>query len=272
MIKRINHLLIIYLFILYTLSYNIFYVFIFQFKFSLCISLVIPSTNTTWFRCKRHIENMICASSKYPKEVIIVISESGVNRKVKYITYCNFIINLYYRKNIKNAASNKNYGSKYTTCSHISFFDSDDIMSNNRIKTIHYILYHYKNFDLIMHMYSLNYSLINNNYIDYKNINSYFYLNSSYISDLYKKNINSHKLQLWGCCHFLPIHYHISNGWITISKKMFEREKFNEDISIQRAEDSEFNGRVISKGYRALILTLILGYYSKNKEKCINIL
>lgn len=69
------------------------------------------------------------------------------------------------------------------------------------------------------------------------------------------------------CCHFLPKHYHISNGWITIKKSLFRNEKFNEDKSAQRAEDSEYNGRVIAKGYNALILTIVLGYYAK-RNKC----
>lgn len=233
---------------------------------SICVSLVIPSTNLSWHKCKRQIEFMICNSIEYPKEVIVVISGSNYSKKVEYNTYCNYKIYLYYRKNKRNSASNKNYGSKYSKCSYISYFDSDDIMSQDRIKVIHHIIKYIFKYDIVLHMYSRNFTVVKDNVINYNNISSYFYLNSSYITYLYRKYMPSHKVQLWGCCHFLPIKYFISNGWITIKRSLFDKEKFNEDISIQRAEDSEYNARVISKGYKALILTLILGYYSKQNE------
>lgn len=254
------------LFIMIILSYDMMY-FIFYFNNdSICISLVIPSTNYTWNKCNKQIEYMICNSSEYPKEVIVVISDSNYSRKEEYYTYCNYKITLYYRKNKKNSASNKNYGSKYVKCSYISYFDSDDIMSHDRIKTLLHILKQFFKYDIILHMYSRNYTIVKENKIKYKNISSHFYLNSSYITTLYRRNMPKHRIELWGCCHFLPIKYHISNGWITIKRSVFYREKFNEDVSIQRAEDSEYNARVISKGYKSLILSIILGYYSKQNE------
>lgn len=231
-----------------------------------CISLVIPSTLFTWNKCHKQVEYMICKSIKFPKEVIVVISDSNNTRKEEYSTYCHYKISLYFRKNKRNSASNKNYGSKFSKCSYISYFDSDDIMSNERIKTIHHIIKYIFKYDIILHMYTRNYTIFKQNIVNYNKISKHFYLNSSYITYLYRRNMPKHKIQLWGCCHFLPRKYHISNGWITIKKSMFNMEKFNEDVSIQRAEDSEYNARVISRGYKALILTMILGYYSKQNE------
>lgn len=231
------------------------------------ISLVIPATLYSWNKCNKQIEQMICNSSITPRETIIIISGYKYDRKVLYITYCKRKVIIFYRKNQRNSASNKNYGSKYTKCNYISYFDSDDIMSPDRIKTLQFIITHFVDYDLILHMYTRNYSILKKSLYNYNNIARYFYLNSSYITKLYRKNIKNHKIELWGCCHFLPKPYHISNGWITIKKSMFILEKFNEDISIQRAEDSEYNGRVISKGYKALILTMILGFYSR-QNKC----
>lgn len=253
-------------FIIIILSFDIWYYITYYNFDSICLSLVIPSTILSWYRCKKQIEYMICNSNEYPKEVVVVISGSNFSMKEEYNTYCNYKITLYFRKNKKNSASNKNYGSKYTKCSYISYFDSDDVMSHHRIKTLIYIIKNIFKYDIILHMYSRNYTIVKENVIDYNNILNHFYLNSSYITYLYRKNMPAHKLQLWGCCHFLPIKYHISNGWITIKRSLFDKEKFNEDISIQRAEDSEYNARVISKGYKILILTLVLGYYSTQNE------
>lgn len=233
---------------------------------SFCISLVIPSTIHSWIKCFKQIEYMICNSTEYPKEVILVISGSTYTKKEEYNTYCNFIVTLYFRKYKRNSASNKNYGSQYSKCTYISYFDSDDIMSKDRIKTLHHILQNIYSYDIVLHMYSRNYTYVKQSEVDITNISKYFYLNSSYITYLYKRNMPIHKVELWGCCHFLPIKYHISNGWITIKRSVFENERFNEDRSIQRAEDSEYNARVISKGYKVLVLTLIMGYYSKQNE------
>lgn len=231
-----------------------------------CISLVIPSTTLSWHKCKKQIEYMICNCLEYPKEVIVVISGSNYNHKREYYTYCNYTIYLYFRKNIRNSASNKNYGSQFSLCPYISYFDSDDIMSHDRIKVIHYIIKNIYKYDIILHMYSRNYTIVQKSFIDYNKISNHIYLNSSYITYLYKRNMPKYEVKLWGCCHFLPIKYHISNGWITIKRSIFEKEKFNEDTTLQRAEDSEYNARIISKGYKSLILTLVLGYYSKQNE------
>lgn len=207
---------------------------------------------------------MICNSSLFPTEVIIVISNSGYNRKEEHNINCRFKILLYYRRGKRNSASNKNYGSVHANCPFLSYFDSDDIMAYNRIEIIYYILKNYQ-VDIIMHMYTRDYNyFINNNYNKYL-IQNYIFFNSSYVTQKYKEHINTHIIKLWYCCNFLNLD-NISNGWITISRKLFNVERFNEDKSIQRAEDSEYNGRVISKGYKSLILGMILGFYSKRNK------
>lgn len=245
---------------------NIFYVFKISNVDSECISLIIPSTNISWNKCRNQIEYMICKSVEKPQEVLIIVSGTGIDKSFHYTTFCKYNLRIYYRRNNMNSASNKNFGTRYAKCLHISFFDADDIMSNNRIKILKYIIKEYKNYDIILHMYTRNYIQFKRNVKYSKNISKYFYLNSSYITSLYRKNIHLYKVQLWGCCHFLPKQYHISNGWITVKKSMFNVEKFNEDISLTRTEDSEYNGRVIMKGYKALILRMILGYYSKQND------
>lgn len=231
-----------------------------------CISLIIPSTNNTWNMCKKQIENMICKSIETPKEVIIVISNCVRNHKETYNTYCKYKLYLYYRKNIKNAASNKNYGGELSKCNIISYFDSDDIMSSYRIKMLHNVMQYYSEYDIVLHMYTKNYNSFKQSTIDLSNIPKYIYSNSSYLTSLYKRIVKTRNVRLWGCYNFIPRLYHISNGWITIRRELFEKEKFNEDISIQRAEDSEYNGRVISKGYRALYILLELGFYSRQNQ------
>lgn len=232
-----------------------------------CISLIIPSTFYSWRKCRSQILLMICNSRRLPDEIIIVISNSGYNKREIIYTSCKKNIHLLFKKLRKNSASNKNFGSKYSHCKYISFFDSDDIMSKYRMFILNHITTYYQQYDIIMHMYTRNFTRFKNIvFKDYYNISLHFYLNPLYITKLYKRNIRKYRIKLWGCCHFLPKQYPISNGWITVKKSLFNQEKFNEDKSIQRAEDSEYNGRVISKGYKALILTIILGYYSKQNE------
>lgn len=97
---------------------------------------------------------MICNSIEIPKESVIIISESNTNINIKRKLYCKSILSIYYRKGKKNSASNKNYGFKYTHCSYISFFDADDVMYNNRINILHYIINKYPEYDIIMHKYT----------------------------------------------------------------------------------------------------------------------
>lgn len=202
--------LFIYLIIIILIN-NMNYLILKYHNHKLCISLVIPSTNYSWSKCHKQIEYMICNSIAYPKEVIVLISYSSYNQKAVYNVYCNYKITLLYRIDKSNSASNKNYGSKYSHCSYISYFDSDDIMSKYRIVTLLHILKHLYKYDIILH-YSRNYTIVEKNEIKLNNISREFYLSSSYITNLCKNHIASHKVKLWGCCHFLPIKYHISNG------------------------------------------------------------
>lgn len=233
----------------------------------ICISLIIPSTFTSWNNCNKQIEMMVCKSSELPKEVIIVISENKNNSNMEYITFCKYHLKLYFRNAIHNSASNRNYGFSFSTCGYISFFDADDVMFSNRIKILRYIVTHYPLYDIIIHKETRIISKNKYRKVLNKNINHYFYLNSSYITYLHRKYTATTNKTILGCCIYLPeSNISVANGWITVKRSVFLIEKYNELSLYRRAEDSEYNSRIILKGYNALILKLILGFYSKRNN------
>lgn len=128
--------------LLFPIYYCIILLILFNRNFDNCISLVIPATYYSWNKCSMRVEKMICDSLDVPKEIIIVISGSRHNGKDTLLTYCKREINLYYRKDFMNSASNKNFGSKLSKCNYISYFDSDDIMSPTRITILYYKPFH----------------------------------------------------------------------------------------------------------------------------------
>lgn len=172
--------------------------------------------------------------------------------------YCKSILSIHYRKGKKNSTSNKNYGFKHTHCSNISFFDADDVMYNNRINILHYIINKYPEYDIIMHKYTRTLNKLTNIKSKKLQIEKCFYFNSSYINILYRKYATINNVRQWGCCNFFPQKIPVANGWIKVKRSIFVNEKYNESIIFNTAEYSEYNGRFILKGYKVLILQLIL--------------
>lgn len=231
-----------------------------------CISLIIPSTQSDFLRCYKQFF-YLSNSFLEAKEVIIVISSVTNKTMLKDILYSTKIRNrivLGLRESHHNAASNRNYGYELSTCEIISFFDVDDVMSENRLSIVYNILKMDKTVEFILHKYSSNCKEIQkrSNNID---VMKYKYnFTYDYIYRIYKKYYFSEDSHERWCCKYIdeikkePIH----NGWPTMRSYIFDRMKYN--ISYSFGQDSDFNSNVILMGFNVVILNVSLGYYKKD--------
>lgn len=235
-------------------------------KTDICISLIIPSRESDFIRCYRNFflyyRNFI-----FVKEIIIVVSSVSNISKLHYIInnfkYRNKII-IAIRKAPHNAASNRNFGYKLSICEIISFFDIDDIMSENRLPVIYSIFKNDKSTEIILHKYTQSCKeLITNSNSDRLKIMNY---NLSYgkIRDSYNKINNKVSYKYAFCCKYIEEikNEKISNGWSSMRRYLFNKIQFNFSINI--GEDSEFNMKAILLGFNLTLVNMSLGYYIRD--------
>lgn len=237
------------------------------YKYSNCISLIIPSTYKDYLRCRNTLISSICNSIFYPDEIVIVISNIE-NRSIDFLfnitaslKKCAKRIILKYRRKQFNAASNRNYGFKFSTCPIISFFDVDDIMSIYRMYVINKMFNDNKHIDVVLHPSTRNYRKLdveNKTHIYYKNI----------IVDQYnqikEKCIKTYEFdgRIFKCD--VSNGFFITNGWPSLKKKIMKLIKFNE--TLQSTEDLDFLSKVVRNGYNVGIFKKPLGYYIKDNQ------
>lgn len=235
-------------------------------KYDTCISLIIPSTENDFLRCYRNtfsnFRNFI-----FTKEIIIVVSSvSNITRVRDIANKLNFgnKLRLGIRKNKYNAASNRNYGYKLSNCDIISFFDIDDLMSENRLAIIYHIFKNDISAEIILHKYTqscedFKINTIANRY----NTNNY---NISYdlIRNSYYKISKTQPHNSIYCCKYIKEikNEKISNGWSSMRRYLFNKLQFNSTYNC--GEDSDFNTKAILSGYNLMILNMTLGYYIKD--------
>lgn len=236
-----------------------------------CISLIIPSTEDDFLRCYKQFF-YLSKSFILAKEIVLVISSVTNSTKLQYIIQKLSIrkkIILSTRMSKQNAASNRNYGFKLSTCSIVSFFDIDDLMSVNRLAILFNVLKYDKTTEFILHKYTSNCrkmkEIVNiNNSVKYK-----YNLTYQYIYKLYRKKSNKeHSHQRW-CCKYIDDikHESIHNGWPTMRRYIFNKIKYNSSYNI--GQDSDFNSNVILNGFNTTILNISLGFYKKD-NLCLN--
>lgn len=230
-----------------------------------CISLIIPSTYKDINRCNKTLIRSICNLKEYPTEIVIVIS--GVVDRFYFdlsilrseLIKCTKILRILTRKKDYNAASNRNYGYSHSSCSIISFFDVDDVMSIYRINIINRIFMENKNIDIVFHPSTRNFSI----------------LNSYNMSEIYSQNVVvkkykeitkkcrdtfSYKNMIHKCD--VSNGFYITNGWPSIKRYIMNYIKFNE--SLYGTEDLDFISRVVVKGFKVALFKMPLGFYIKD--------
>lgn len=268
MIINVIYILFIYLYILFII---ISVIVIYENNYSRnCISLIVPSTETDFLKCYKQFFYNYNAFS-VAEEIVLSISSvrniSFLRKIIESIDIKRKII-LGLRKEDNNAASNRNYGFKLSKCNIISYFDMDDIMSNNRLS----VLYNFFNYDrtteFVIHKYTIRCNnLAKDEVIEYDRIK--YNLEYDYIYNVYKDIYSREESKNRWCCKYIKeikkelIH----NGWPTMRRYIFNKVHYN--VSYKYGQDSDFNSNVILHGYNASILNISLGYYIKD-NKCNN--
>lgn len=231
-----------------------------------CISLIVPSTENDFLKCYRQfLYNNI--TFQIASEVIFSISSvtnsTLVNMIISRIKIRNRII-AGLRKEKHNAASNRNYGFKLSHCSIISFFDMDDIMSQQRLSLIYSIFDKDSTVEFILHKYE-SYPNNINTIIPLPLSNSYRYnITYYYIFTKYREINDSDLLRSQWCCKNIEEikSEKIHNGWPSMRRYIMKKIKYNSRYDY--GEDSDFNSRVIISRYNVAILNITLGYYKKD--------
>lgn len=230
-----------------------------------CISLIIPSTLEDIIRCFSTLKRSICNSQKLPYEVILVVS-GVLSKNNTYISLlsqelrkCTYKLNVIYRRRKYNAASNRNQGYYKSSCSIISFFDVDDIMSIYRIYVIYRTFDENRNVDVLFHpstrnIYKLDSYNLSNLYTKYVDTNQFHKITErcrntfTFDNRIYKCDVSNK--------------FFITNGWPSLKRNIMNYIRFNE--SLQSTEDLDFISRIVEKGYNVALFKMPLGFYIKD--------
>lgn len=183
-----------------------------------------------------HLENLLNQISKstvLPKQVSVSISSYDGE-----ISLCDYPFELILTKNKKfqNVSQNCNISASKLSTDIISFFGGDDIP---HIKRNEYLLEAFKQgSNAVVHNY-INSGMDKINYQDdIGDIELYVDYIDTYVSDQHFP-ISSKDSSI---CY--------ANGPITITKKIFDDYKYDENNTYFKREDSVYNSNLVKKGYK----------------------
>tara|TARA_B100000482_G_C12607895_1_gene297832 strand:+ start:1242 stop:1916 length:675 start_codon:yes stop_codon:yes gene_type:complete len=213
------------------------------------ICLVIPSTN----RHATHIGNLLTSIEKQtlpPKEIIIAMSEAddetceSWKKQITDMTTLNIQIDCVARK--AYAAENRNRGGELCTSNIISFMDTDDTMSHDRLETVVSKMTEYTA-DAFLHNFNMNKKCSGGSGKTYT---------AGKLRDVHNHQKNNNG----------PIHLNMNpmphHGHFTVRKHVFEDLKQDESEQYRRSEDSEYVRRVIDHGHDTIFTDLCLSDYN----------
>jgi glycosyltransferase involved in cell wall biosynthesis len=167
------------------------------------------------------VSSSSCEQSDVPKEYL----DGHYTFSLKILTF----------RNRQNAAENRNIAAalcKFEGCTHISFFDGDDVMHPQRIKSICFAVQCQPTTDIILH-----------NYLDKKeDLEGPF---QSY--DRVSIVLNRLRRAPSGCAVLEgDWSARIHHSQCTVKREMWDKIKFREDKDHERKEDAVFCGDVLA--------------------------
>lgn len=189
------------------------------------------------------------------KPVIVAVSMSQVEKFPIQLPNYSFELKIICTPEFKNAAENRNIAGNYIISNYdvdiISFFDSDDEMVPTRLEFISRA-FNEHDCDFVLH-----------NFAETRNLYDKFNFSQTEYKAYYQK-LEPH-----------PFHHgvrtvpgindiknsDIAHGHISVSKKLWEKEKLNADKVYLFSEDSEYARRLVNLNYKSCYISSQLAKY-----------
>ena len=205
-------------------------------------SVVCPTYNSSNF-IEKNIHSLL--TQTYKKFEVIYIDDGSTDETLivlkKYVDFFNKQkINIKILKDIhKGPSSARNLGIRSSKYNWISFIDSDDIWTKNKLEKVNQTIINNKNYNCIIHNEIINSSNGKKVYLDYKKI--------------YKTNLPIYR-QLF-------LRNFISTSTVTLKKKLIEDVNYF-DPQLSNAQDYDLWLRIGDK-FKLFCLDDFLGFYNE---------